>query len=123
MAHIQHQLPDKARRHYRNERAKDPTLPALVNGGGQVRANGKLCIELPLTDGSTVVYSARPVIEWRFALEPGGLKHRVNGDGAAAPTEASPSDRARQALDVLLNVLADAERHAEPKPNTAVNAH
>ena len=71
MAHIPNiDFVAKAKQHYRGERKKDPTLPALVRGGGEVRANGRLCIELPLTDGSTVGYSARPVTEWRFAGSP-----------------------------------------------------
>ena len=67
-------LLDKARRHYRQEAAKHPTAPALVAGTGEVKANGKLCIELMHVDGSTIVYSARPVTEWRFTLEPGGVE-------------------------------------------------
>jgi hypothetical protein len=107
-------LLDKARRHYRGERVKDPTLPALVPGGGEVKANGRLLIELPRVDGLVVTYSAHPVTEWRFSPEP-GLKHCGNGKAA----EASPSNRAHRALDVLLNVMADAERHiAKPQPDS-----
>jgi hypothetical protein len=47
-------LLDKARRHYRGERVKDPTLPALVPGGGEVKANGRLLIELTRVDGLVV---------------------------------------------------------------------
>ena len=107
-------LLDKARRHYRSERAKDPTLPALIPGGGEVKANGKLRIELPRVDGLVVTYVAHPITEWRFSPEP-GLKYCGNGKAA----EASSSDRAKQALDVLLGVLSDAERHvAKPLSDT-----
>ena len=66
--------------------------------------NGKLCVILPRADGRTVTYSFQPVTEWRLTQEP-----KQNGK-ATAPTEASSSDRARHALDVLLGVVADA-RH------------
>ena len=118
MAHIQNlNLLDKAKRHHKRARAKDPTLSAYA-GGGRVVANGLLKVELPLVDGTMITFSARPAVEWRFIQEP-GLKN--------APAKLSPSDRAKQALNVLLNVLVDAEHHihsAEPKPdivNTAVN--
>ena len=107
---------DKARRHYRGERAKDPTLPALVPGGGQIRANGKLCVELERVDGSTVAYSFRPITEWRLTQEPCGLKPHGNGESV----ETSPSQRVHQALDIVLSALADAERHvSKPQPGIA----
>jgi hypothetical protein len=121
MAHISNvNLLDKARRHYRGERAKDSTLPALVPGGGEVKANGKLRIKLPRIDGLAVTYVAHPVTEWRFSPEP-GLEYCSNGKAA----EPSPADRAKQALSTLLDLLADAERHvhsAEPdSANITVN--
>ena len=67
-------LLDKARRHYPGKPAKHLGAPALVAGAGEVKANGKLCIELMRVDGSTIVYLLRPVTEWRFTLEPGGVK-------------------------------------------------
>jgi hypothetical protein len=112
MAHIENlNLLDKARRRYRSERAKDSNLPALVSGGGEVKANGKLRIELPLLDGSIVIFIAAPRVEWTLDFgyfeTPGKSK------------EITQSDRAHYALDVLLNVMADAERHV-PKPDSAI---
>ena len=112
-------LLDKARRHYRQEAAKHPTAPALVAGTGEVKANGKLCIELMHVDGSTIVYSARPVTEWRFTLEPGGVKPHVNSKDAPA----TPAEVVKHALDMALDAISDIERRAtraaEPKPDSA----
>jgi hypothetical protein len=101
----------KARRAYRGERVKNPTLPALVPGGGEVKANGRLLIELPRVDGTTVALTAVPRVEWCFTSE--SAKHH------GALKETTQGDRAHYALDVLLNVMADAERHiAKPQPDS-----
>jgi hypothetical protein len=101
-------LLDKARRHYLRESAKHPTAPALVAGAGDVKANGKLCIELMRVDGSTIVYSARPVTEWRFTLEQGGVKPHVNSKDAPA----TPAEVVKRALDLALDAISDIERRA-----------
>ena len=109
-------LLDKARRHYRGERAKIPTLPALVPGGGEVKANGRLRIVLPLTDGSVITYSAAPCVEWRLTFESQDYEH------PSALKEVTQGDRAHQALDVLLNVLTEAESRvcaAQPQSDSA----
>jgi hypothetical protein len=106
-------LLDKARRRYRSDRAKHPHVAALVPGGGEVKANGMLRVVLPLTDGSVVTYIAAPRVEWVLGFEsyetPGRLEMEI-----------TESDRAKAALDVLLNVMADAERRiAKPQSDIA----
>jgi hypothetical protein len=111
-------LLDKARRHYGREAAKCRAAPALVAGAGEVKANGKLCIELKRVDGSSIVYSASPVTEWRFTLEPGGVKPHANGKDAAT----TPAEVVKHALDMALDAISDIERRAvratEPKPDS-----
>jgi hypothetical protein len=63
-------LLDKARRHHRRAMLKDPSLPALVAGGGKVVSNGHLSAALPLVDGTVAVYGATPSIEWQSARRP-----------------------------------------------------
>jgi hypothetical protein len=102
----------KARRRYRKEAAKNEDAPALVAGAGEIRANGKLLVLLPRVDGTTIAFSAVPRVEWCFTLE--SAKH------PDAPKEITQSDRAHYALDVLLNVMADAEhRVSKSQPNIA----
>jgi hypothetical protein len=100
MKQVQHfDLLAKANRHYRRARAKNPSLPALVKGGGRVIANGKLLVELARTDGSIVTLSAIPTTAWNF-VEVEGAKH------PAAPAEASPTDRVKAAFDVVAAFVA-----------------
>ena len=96
-------LLDKARRRYRSDRAKHPHVAALVPGGGAVKANGMLRVELPLMDGSVVTYIAAPRVEWVLGFESYETPSRLE-------TEATESDRAKAALDTLLGMMAVAER-------------
>ena len=104
-------LLDKARRHYRRETAKYPAFSALVAGAGEVKANGKLCVELMCVHGSTIVYSAHPVTGWRFTVEPGGEKPHVNGKDAPA----TPAEVVKRALDMALDAISDIERRGHSR--------
>jgi hypothetical protein len=88
-------IADKVARHHRRMMIKNRSLAAPVKGAAQVRANGRLLITLPLIDGSTA-YSARPRTEWCFDEVANRLTH------PATSTEATPSERAHQAVEVLL---------------------
>jgi hypothetical protein len=105
----------KARRHHKQMRAKDPSLPALVPGAGKILPGGALRVALPTVGGGTFVYSAVAVPTWRF--HPGAplarSKAHGNGNGDGAPAaEVSPAERVRRALDEALTVLAAIERRA-----------
>jgi hypothetical protein len=110
---------DKARRVYRRARAKNPTLPPLVNGAGKVLANGKLRVVLPTVDGASVVYAAVAVPVWRFHREAPLTRLRARLNGAGDGATATPSERINRAVDEALAVLADIERraavHLEPE--------
>jgi hypothetical protein len=113
-------IADKVARHHRRMMIKNRSLAAPVKGAAQVRANGRLLITLPLIDGSTATYSARPRTEWCFDEVANRLTH------PATSTEATPSERAHQALEVLLAIVGDAEprvRGAEHGANVPVSPH
>jgi hypothetical protein len=111
MSQVQHfNLIGNAKRHHRRARRKDPTLPAYVNGAGKVVANGSLTIELPLEDGSTISYSARPATQWRFVKKATSPRQFVDDNGVLVPLEALLSVRTRAELEALLALWAQARR-------------
>lgn len=102
-------LTDKCRRHYRGERRKDPNKPPLVAGAGRVIANGSLKVELLCADGTRPTYVATSTMGWTFTAAP-----TVRKLHALSPkVEASLSDKARAALNTVLDVLAAAEQHLD----------
>jgi hypothetical protein len=116
MSHIANlNLIDKAKRHHRRMRHKDPTLPAYMDGYGRVVSNGSLAVELPLVNGDVIIYAVTPATEWCFFRK--ALSIRPGNEAPAA----TPSDIVKHALDVALDAISDIEkraaRAAEPKPN------
>jgi hypothetical protein len=116
MAHIENlNLLDKAKRHHRRARVKDPALPAYKEGYGRVVSNGSLAVELPLVNGDMIIYAVTPATEWRFVKK--ALAMRPGGKAPAA----TPGDVIKHALDTALDVIADIEKRAaratEPKPD------
>ena len=84
---------------------KDPSLAALVNGGGWVVANGHLRIALPLVDGTIAVYGARSATEWYFDLDVSATQRMAR----LGTVELSPSERVKGLVDAALNILAAVE--------------
>lgn len=115
-------LLDKARRHHRRAMLKDPSLPALVAGGGKVVSNGHLSAALPLVDGTVAVYGATPSIEWQFTREaPANRKACLS---VVEWDAISDANRVKGHVDAALNILAAIDRRAaqvEARP-TAIAA-
>jgi hypothetical protein len=105
MSDVNHlNLLDKCKRRYRGERRKNPEMPALVDGAGRVIANGALKVELLCIDGSRPTYVATPVTSWTFKAAP-----TIRTRSSPTQMEVSPADKARAALNVVLDALAKAE--------------
>ena len=99
---------------------QDTVGAGLAAGGGRGARRTASCFHLAAIDGSTATYSARPRTEWRFDEVANELTH------PATSTEATPSERAHQALEVLLAIVGDAEprvRCAEHGANVPVSPH
>ena len=107
------------RRHHKHERAKDPSLPAPVPGGGQVIANGHLKVELQGVNGDTIVYRVWPETVLRFALE---SISSTCMKPAAVPPAATPGEIVKTAIDTAFGALSDLERFAARVTATAIAA-
>lgn len=101
-------LVDGAKRHHKRAMLKDLSLPAPVNGGGTVLANGSLKVALPLVDGTTVVYGAAPVTEWYFHRE--AQAPRRSGHTTVKPL--TPAALIQRGVDMALSGLVEVERRA-----------
>jgi hypothetical protein len=100
-------LLDKARRHDKRERVRNPSWAPLIPGAGKIESNGSLKAELPAADGTVRVYCVTSRTEYLFDLVRSLPSHK-----AISPAVASPADTAKQALEVALNIIADLERRA-----------
>jgi hypothetical protein len=104
---------DKANRHYRRLRAKNPGLLPLVPGSGRVVGNGSK-VELTTENGARLVYRVTGRIEYVATLERSFARPKLR----PAPT---PSDLVKRALDMGLAALADLERQANAAEAKATN--
>ena len=109
---------DKANRHYRRLRAKNPGLLPLAPGGGRVIGNGK--VELTVENGARLVYHIAARIEYVAVLE----KSFAPPKAVAVPPAASPADQAKHHVDALLDLACGLEsriaRAAEAKPTNLI---
>ena len=114
----------KAKRHDRQQRRKDPSLAALVAGCGEVRF---VC--LWRVDGSTVVYGvtieSAKISFHRDDRHEKKVRAKGNGNGHGAPAAVSEAERAKQALELVFDIIANAEGrvsallHPESEPPLA----
>jgi hypothetical protein len=97
-----------AKRHHKRAMLKEPSLPAPVNGGGKVLANGSLKVAVPLVDGTTAIYGAVPVTEWYFHRE--AQAPRRNGHATVKPL--TPAALIQRGVEMALSGLVEVERRA-----------
>lgn len=98
----------KGRGHHKHERAKNPSLPALVPGSGRVSVTGH--VEFLAVDGSIISYRVWPEIVARFArvptMSPAAVKAAVVG---------------AKYVDALLDLACDIERMGAAKSKSSHN--
>jgi hypothetical protein len=98
---------ETCKRDHKRRIRKDPTLAGYVPGGGWIEANGQMLACLPLIDGTIIAYAVTTTTQWSIARKEKLSKHL---EPLPKPTPAERErDRAKTALNILLNVLSDAE--------------
>jgi hypothetical protein len=96
-------------------KAKDPLRPALVPGAvARVTSNGRITVELATADGGAVVWTATPVVTYRY--EPATPPRRPTWLKRPASAPSSPSAQLKAAIDMTLNALVRVERATQLKP-------
>jgi hypothetical protein len=66
--HHSHNPLKGARVAYEALRRKDPALPALIAGSGELRTNGRMLATFERVHGSSGVIGVAPSVTWRYAL-------------------------------------------------------
>jgi hypothetical protein len=105
---------NKAKRAYRLERAKDPSLPAPIWGGGWVEPNGggSYLAVIPTNVGFPVVKRVSTTVSYHVrsasAAEARKADVRTVETGPTMALEA----QARTALDRIISLLAELEKRA-----------
>jgi hypothetical protein len=111
----------KAMNAYGQRRRHLPILPKAVPAAGKVTTlGGKLCVLLPLTDGTLVGYAVVPSYRLE-ALTRAQLAPYQRGE---AVTAATPHERLKRLCSMVLDTLATVEHDAdlaEAKRAAAVN--
>jgi hypothetical protein len=98
---------ETCKRDHKRRMRKDPTLAACEPGGGWIEANGQMLVCLPLIDGTIIAYAVTTTTQWSIARKEKLPKH-LEPLPKSTPAEGE-RDRAKTALNILLNVLSDAE--------------
>jgi hypothetical protein len=101
----------KGRCHHKHERAKNPSLPALIPGSGRVSVTGH--VEFLAVDGSIISYRVWPEIVARFA--------RVPTMSPAAVKAAVVGAKAKHYVDALLDLACDIERMGAAESKSSHN--
>jgi hypothetical protein len=122
-------LVDKAKRAYRAKRKRDPSLPDLVPGAGEMRPGpgGSIFVILNTADGGAAAQKFTPRTAWRQRPATSLEIKKLGVTGADEKPAKTLEADLRQATDALLVAAAAVERRAYAASNglgeVALGAH